>query len=477
MARKPIPLGAPPPNPPHTLDVGITRTHSGAGSTLPQDRTGSSSVPPPQPHASEAIEQAGPGPSSLPPSPGNSSDSQEADTSTQVPVLPGEAPQKRPRTVLPPPRAALPEPIPPSELLFPDRTSGPVHPPNSAGHFQYEVGENLTARFKIMRKFGEGTFGQVLECWDRRRGEYVALKVIRCVQKYRDAAMVELRVLRTILEHDPGGRWHCVRLLDWFDYRGHVVMVFERLGPSLYDYLRKNDYAAFPLDLVRDTARQLLEALAFLHSLGLVHTDLKPENVLQRGVEVVRASWPSGSRLARRLPATHALCLVDFGSAAWDADAHAHVVSTRHYRAPEVVLGAGWSWPADLWSLGCMVVEMLTGDALFATHENAEHLAMMQAALGTLPRRLVEAGRAPDVARLFKSSVLDWPAVASSKKSVKAVSRTRSLRTLLVSRGDSSMQPHLEIVLDLVQRLLAFQPDERGSAASLLRHPFFSLRL
>lgn len=214
--------------------------------------------------------------------------------------------------------------------------------------------------------------------------------------------MVELRVLRTILEHDPGGRWHCVRLLDWFDYRGHVVMVFERLGPSLYDYLRKNDYAAFPLDLVRDTARQLLEALAFLHSLGLVHTDLKPENVLQRGVEVVRASWPSGSRLARRLPATHALCLVDFGSAAWDADAHAHVVSTRHYRAPEVVLGAGWSWPADLWSLGCMVVEMLTGDALFATHENAEHLAMMQAALGTLPRRLVEAGRAPDVARLFK---------------------------------------------------------------------------
>lgn len=182
MARKPIPLGAPPPNPPHTLDVGITRTHSGAGSTLPQDRTGSSSVPPPQPHASEAIEQAGPGPSSLPPSPGNSSDSQEADTSTQVPVLPGEAPQKRPRTVYPPPRAALPEPIPPSELLFPDRTSGPVHPPNSAGHFQYEVGENLTARFKIMRKFGEGTFGQVLECWDRRRGEYVALKVIRCVQ-------------------------------------------------------------------------------------------------------------------------------------------------------------------------------------------------------------------------------------------------------------------------------------------------------
>jgi dual-specificity kinase len=53
-------------------------------------------------------------------------------------------------------------------------------------------------------------------------------------------------------------------------------------------------------------------------------------------------------------------------------------VSTRHYRAPEVILGLGWSFPCDLWSVGCILAELATGDALFQTHENLEHLAMME---------------------------------------------------------------------------------------------------
>lgn len=101
-----------------------------------------------------------------------------------------------------------------------------------------------------MRKFGEGTFGRVVECWDRRRGDYVAVKIIRNVQKYRDAAMVELQVLATLAAHDPGATRPLVRLLEWFDYRGHVCMVFERLGPSLYDCLRRNAYKPFPLPMV-----------------------------------------------------------------------------------------------------------------------------------------------------------------------------------------------------------------------------------
>ena len=323
---------------------------------------------------------------------------------------------KRPRLRTPPKRAGVPAPLSPGQLTFPERASGPPCAATAAGHFQYSVGDNLTPRFKIMRKLGEGTFGQVLECWDRRRGDYVAVKVIRAVPKYREAAMTELRVLRTLAEHDPGGRWRCARLLEWFEYRGHVCMVFERLGPSLFDHLSRNGYAPFPLDLVRDAARQLLEALAFLHSLGLVHTDLKPENVLQRGLGVARVSWPAGSRLAQRLPASNALCLIDFGSAAWDADPHAGVVSTRHYRAPEVVLGAGWSWPADLWSLGCLLVELLTGDALFATHENAEHVAMMERVLGPIPDSLLRRIPRDHEARAWFAGVGGAAAVGTSDK-------------------------------------------------------------
>ena len=74
--------------------------------------------------------------------------------------------------------------------------------------------------------------------------------------------------------------------------------------------------------------------------------------------------------------------LIDFGSATFDDEYHSSVVSTRHYRAPEIILGLGWSFPCDLWSIGCILVEFFTGDALFQTHDNLEHLAMMESVCG-----------------------------------------------------------------------------------------------
>jgi dual-specificity kinase len=73
---------------------------------------------------------------------------------------------------------------------------------------------------------GEGTFGRVLECWDRDAREYVAIKVIRSVQKYRDAAMIEIDVLQTLAKNDRTGSWHCLMLKDWFDFRNHVCIVW-----------------------------------------------------------------------------------------------------------------------------------------------------------------------------------------------------------------------------------------------------------
>lgn len=70
--------------------------------------------------------------------------------------------------------------------------------------------------------------------------------------------------------------------------------------------------------------------------------------------------------------------LIDFGSATFEDEYHSSVVSTRHYRAPEIILGLGWSFPCDIWSIGCILVEFFTGDALFQTHDNLEHLAMME---------------------------------------------------------------------------------------------------
>lgn len=139
-----------------------------------------------------------------------------------------------------------------------------------------------------------------------------------------------------------------------------------------------------------------------MHDLNLIHTDLKPENILLVNNGYHNYSYnrpiPSSSTQTTRQGRTRRVLLdtdirlIDFGSATFDEEYHSSVVSTRHYRAPEIILGLGWSFPCDIWSIGCILVEFYTGDALFQTHDNLEHLAMMQAVCGSkIDAKLVKA--------------------------------------------------------------------------------------
>lgn len=83
-------------------------------------------------------------------------------------------------------------------------------------------------------------------------------------------------------------------------------------------------------------------------------------------------------RSGKRVPVSSNLKVIDFGSATFSDSYHSHIVSTRHYRAPEIIMGHGWSFPCDIWSVGAILIELISGETLFQTHENLEHLAMMQ---------------------------------------------------------------------------------------------------
>jgi len=130
-----------------------------------------------------------------------------------------------------------------------------------------------------------------------------------------------------------------------------------------------------------------------LHDLNLIHTDLKPENILlvsnsyqtftyNRNIPTATRNTPRTAK-HRKVLLDPEIRLIDFGSATFDDEYHSSVVSTRHYRAPEIILNLGWSFPCDIWSIGCILVEFFTGDALFQTHDNLEHLAMMEAVCNT----------------------------------------------------------------------------------------------
>ncbi|XP_057434654.1 serine/threonine-protein kinase AFC3 isoform X2 [Lotus japonicus] len=437
--------------------------------------------------------------------------------------------RKRPRLTwdVPPPERALV--LDGDERIDKKHASPPRRDDDRDGHYVYHLGENLTPRYKILSKMGEGTFGRVLECWDRQTREYVAIKVIRSIRKYRDAAMLEIDVLERLTKKD-GASSRCVQIINWFDYRNHICIVFEKLGPSLFDFLRRNKYCPFPVDLVREFGRQLLESVACLwiildlqftshvlflyllctinhiiflgclalsrnavflrfvcllklvscalsysdmHELHLIHTDLKPENILLVSSEYVKL--PSRKRLSsdetqfRCLPKSSAIKLIDFGSTACDNQNHSSIVSTRHYRAPEIILGLGWSYPCDLWSIGCILIELCTGEALFQTHENLEHLAMMERVLGPLPEHMVRRSNRGAEKYFKRGSRLKWPEGAVSRESINAVKRLGHLKDIVSRHVDSSRF----LLTDLLHGLLTYDPTERLTARQALDHPFF----
>jgi len=154
---------------------------------------------------------------------------------------------------------------------------------DSIGHFRGGPGTIIADRFKIIEEVGLGTFGRVVECLDlraqeksarRQRNRFVAIKIVRDIKRYYKAAIIEADILEDVNRRGGRGVTHCAVMYDAFTFANHYCLVFECLGPSLYDFLKSHKYKPFPMYCIEDFSRQLLEALEFMHSFGLIHTDL-----------------------------------------------------------------------------------------------------------------------------------------------------------------------------------------------------------
>ena len=125
----------------------------------------------------------------------------------------------------------------------------------------------------------------------------------------------------------------------------------------------KRNKLVFALVITRNIAKSAIKMLLnffyfqFLHDNHLTHTDLKPENILFVSTDWYSEYCPANKRNVRRMRDTR-VKLIDFGSATFDWEHHSSVVSTRHYRPPEVILELGWAQPCDVWSIGCILFEL-----------------------------------------------------------------------------------------------------------------------
>ena len=156
------------------------------------------------------------------------------------------------------------------------------------GYHPVTVGETFkNGRYIVVRKLGWGHFSTVWLSRDTETGHHVALKVVRSAAHYTETAIDEIKLLNRIVQANPNhpGKQYVVSLLDSFEHKGpngtHVCMVFEVLGENLLGLIKRWNHRGIPMPLVKQITKQVLLGLDYMHrECGIIHTDLKPENVL-----------------------------------------------------------------------------------------------------------------------------------------------------------------------------------------------------
>ncbi|XP_010526854.1 PREDICTED: SRSF protein kinase 2-like [Tarenaya hassleriana] len=395
------------------------------------------------------------------------------------------------------------------------------------GYHAVRIGDPFAGgRYIAQRKLGWGEFSTVWLAYDTRTSSYVALKIQKSAQQFAEAALHEIELLSAIADGDPDNSKCVVRLIDHFKHTGpngqHLCMVLEFLGDSLLRLIRYNHGKGLELNKVRDICRCILTGLDYLHrELGMIHTDLKPENILLRSTidpakDPVRSGLtpilerPEGningggttmnliekklkrrarqavakiserrvsmvgiaeapSKAGRNLDGIDMRCkVVDFGNGCWADKQFAEEIQTRQYRAPEVILGSGYSFSVDMWSFACTAFELATGDMLFAPQdgngysEDEDHLALMMELLGKMPRKIAIGGarskdlfdRHGDLKRIRR--LKNWP-----------------LERILIGKYEFPEAEAREFA-EFLCPILDFAPEKRPTARQCLQHPWLN---
>ncbi|XP_052003380.1 dual specificity tyrosine-phosphorylation-regulated kinase 1B-like isoform X1 [Xyrauchen texanus] len=335
-------------------------------------------------------------------------------------------------------------------------------------------GEKWLDRYEIDSLIGKGSFGQVVKAYDHHEQEWVAIKIIKNKKAFLNQAQIELRLLELMNKHDTEMKYYIVHLKRHFMFRNHLCLVFELLSYNLYDLLRNTNFRGVSLNLTRKFAQQLCTALLFLATpeLSIIHCDLKPENILLCN------------------PKRSAIKIVDFGSSCQLGQRIYQYIQSRFYRSPEVLLGMPYDLAIDIWSLGCILVEMHTGEPLFSGSNEVDQMNKIVEVLGVPPNHMLD--QAPK-ARKYFDKLSDGLWTVKKNKDIKKVlypsaseykpPATRRLHEILgVETGGpggrrAGEQGHAPCdylkFKDLILRMLDYDPKTRITPFYALQHNFF----
>ncbi|BCS18629.1 uncharacterized protein APUU_11457A [Aspergillus puulaauensis] len=298
------------------------------------------------------------------------------------------------------------------------------------------------------------------------------------------------------------GRNYVSHLLEHFTHTGpngdHVCLAFDVLGHHLDFQSARHEDGKLPVNVVKVITRQLLLGLDFLHrECGIIHTDLKPTNILlelenpNSTISHYLSQVPARTNSQRGVPLREVIPtplvsetkhlhvrLIDFGVASWREHHLSDSIQSPALRAPEVTIGAPLDIGVDIWSLGCLVMELVQGIVLFSGEASAngtwtaedDHLARIIEVLGQFPLGFIEKGN--NAAHFFdkEGNLLRIPNL-----------KPTCLERLIAGQTKPFLKPidmpeaEVPIFVDFIKGLLEIDPRSRKSAAELLQHEWIHL--
>ncbi|KAL7397587.1 hypothetical protein ABVT39_024529 [Epinephelus coioides] len=349
-----------------------------------------------------------------------------------------------------------------------DSTSSPSSSSDDGSTVILGVLSSPSSKYLIRSFLGQGVFGKVAKCTKSATKKTVAVKIIN--NTYKTEALNEAAILKQLTAFDAD-RYNFVRYFGAFTDREQFCLEFEMLDMSLGNFLDKKPRNCFSVKEIRPILHQMATTLQLLGSLGLVHTDLKLDNIMI----VDHVNQPLKVKM------------IDFGLALHVSKMNSGMeMQALHYRSPEVILGHPCTAAIDMWSLGCIAAELLLGYALYPGSSEYDMLRHMVQTQGQLPLGLLDNGR--NTRNFFCSgklhgrrwrlkTPLEYGQVTSGKSKFNSLDDLKKIRPVChLSEEDTEAEvKDLDNFLDLLKKMLYLDPSKRISPSLLLEDPFITM--
>ncbi|XP_049437309.1 homeodomain-interacting protein kinase 1 isoform X2 [Epinephelus fuscoguttatus] len=341
---------------------------------------------------------------------------------------------------------------------------------------QHEILCSMSNSYEVLEFLGRGTFGQVAKCWKRGTNEIVAIKILKNHPSYARQGQIEVSILSR-LSTENADEFNFVRSYECFQHKNHTCLVFEMLEQNLYDFLKHSKFSPLLLKCIRPILQQVATALMKLKSLGLIHADLKPENIM----------------LVDPLRQPYRVKVIDFGSASHVSKAVCSTyLQSRYYRAPEIILGLPFCEAIDMWSLGCVIAELFLGWPLYPGASEYDQIRYISQTQGLPAEYLLSAGT--KTSRFFNrgpdSSYPLWRLKTPAEHEAEMGIKSKEARKYIFNCLDDMMQVNMTNLegtdilaekadrrefIDLLKKMLTLDADKRITPMKTLNHPFVTM--